>query len=302
MAAKRLTATMLALACWTAAASAADYRVDDYLPPCSSSKISACEEQKSIRRDWKKAFAGDYQGQRNVSFCLSTGCDGTMRTDLILGCAWRVVILASKSRLITSGDEANHQTYCSLKLTDGDRDNAMTAARDLFQKIYRKPLPDGVWVLKARPPIAPPADLGPLTEAGIRFNAEYRRIGFERPLAAGPIECASDKPRPACHMWIGRSMLATVGASEDGERFHDVRLVGGGDIINDDWINAVTTVIAMFEPGISGPEALKIIQALHAPLMAGKKDFSAAHDTGRTHFTLMSHPMFGAIALTAAPR
>lgn len=99
-------------------ASAADWPpVEDYinvLSDCSTSRYAnECKYTKaSWPDDYKAATSGDYQGQRNVAFCLSTGCDGAIRINKILGCAWRFVILESGHLKVDSTDTSNLQFYC----------------------------------------------------------------------------------------------------------------------------------------------------------------------------------------------
>lgn len=106
-----------------------------------SDDVTLCENRKEVwNRDYNGAIAGDYQGQRNVSFCLSTGCDdmfgGTIRKNAILGCAWRMVIVNSGHLDADSTDVANLKHFCGPEyLDDTGRDMAAAQARTLLKKL-----------------------------------------------------------------------------------------------------------------------------------------------------------------------
>jgi hypothetical protein len=53
--------------------------------------------QLELRAHFSAAWRGENNAQRRVAFCLSTGCGGALIANPILGCAWRIVILASGS-------------------------------------------------------------------------------------------------------------------------------------------------------------------------------------------------------------
>ncbi|GLR51264.1 hypothetical protein KYK30_20525 [Shinella yambaruensis] len=119
---------------------AADYLA---LPSdCTGEKDAPlCEGLKQEwKRDYDAATAGDYQGQRNVAYCLSTGCKSpfgnTVRTNPILGCAWRVVIVNS-GHLDADADDANEMSiYCGPQfLDDIGRTMADAQARTLFKNL-----------------------------------------------------------------------------------------------------------------------------------------------------------------------
>lgn len=105
-------------------AGAADWPpVDDYIngySDCAASRNpDNCKYTKeSWPDDYKAATSGDYQGQRNVAFCLSTGCDGAVRINKILGCAWRFVILESGHLSVDSTDTTNLNYYCGPENVD----------------------------------------------------------------------------------------------------------------------------------------------------------------------------------------
>ncbi len=73
-------------------------------------------------KDYKKAIHGNYQGQRNVSFCLSNGCvsfyHGFIKQNKVLGCAWRIVILKSGHLDADETDTDNFKLYCGPSFLD----------------------------------------------------------------------------------------------------------------------------------------------------------------------------------------
>lgn len=74
-----------------------------------------CEVTKVqfVNNDWPKAWAGDYQGQRNAAFCRATGCRGAVQIDHAEACAWRAVILARHPRESGDMDTASLKTDCA---------------------------------------------------------------------------------------------------------------------------------------------------------------------------------------------
>lgn len=130
-------ATMVFLTGCCLAGRAAASDVDRLLGLCSGSKWpDVCEQtQKSFPADWRAANDGDYQGQRNVAYCLSTGCDGAVAVDRSAGCAWRMVILGSGAA-VDSTDIMNYRFECRNEGAD-----ALAMARLLFRRIYSRSLP-----------------------------------------------------------------------------------------------------------------------------------------------------------------
>ncbi len=111
--------------------------------PCTGKYEAACEYARTVfPAEYERAFQGDYQGQRNVAFCLSSTCDGAIQHKPTLGCAWRIVILASGSPKIDSSDRASYDYECG-KLDRTDRATARAQASAIFAAIYRRPLPRG---------------------------------------------------------------------------------------------------------------------------------------------------------------
>lgn len=102
-------------------------------PPLASCALAEDEplcryEQLKLVRQWKAAFEGDYQSQRNVAFCLATTCEG-MQPDRLQGCAWRKVIVASASPLVGEGDVMNADVDCGRLSEAGRQAAELQAAR-----------------------------------------------------------------------------------------------------------------------------------------------------------------------------
>jgi hypothetical protein len=114
---------ILILAVVFGSAASASWSFADELPPAEtyvrgfcpqSDMMDFCEHTlKSFPEDYRKAIAGDYQGQRNVAFCLQNGCKGAVEKRAVLACAWRKVILASAHLEIGDTDFMSHRDACS---------------------------------------------------------------------------------------------------------------------------------------------------------------------------------------------
>jgi hypothetical protein len=118
---------------------AADYinSADD----CSTSSDAAnCEStRKTWTTDFDDAIAGRNAAQRTVALCLSTGCDGAIRIDRMLGCAWLRVAIGSAPGGISGSDTINLQRYCSLPyLDDAGQQAAAVEATSLLQMLSVK--------------------------------------------------------------------------------------------------------------------------------------------------------------------
>jgi hypothetical protein len=97
-----------------------------------------CKIQLADFRKWfPLAMRGDYQGQRNVAFCLSEGCDGAIVKKPITACAWRMVIVGSGSPKVDQGDTANLKNACG-RLDETERQAAAAQATTLLAKIPRR--------------------------------------------------------------------------------------------------------------------------------------------------------------------
>jgi hypothetical protein len=97
-------------------------------------------------RDYLRARAGDYQGQRNVAFMLGSTRGGMIR-DHYAGiafeptdaCAWRLVIISSNHREAGAGDIANLQTACN-RLTGPERQFVLMRAEQFMNAIAQDPV------------------------------------------------------------------------------------------------------------------------------------------------------------------
>lgn len=83
----------------------------------------------------KAAKAGDYQAQRNVAYWLSGGYGGAPPLNPVLACAWRIVILESRSTSVDSSDVSNKKVYCDRKLDADGLKAAQAQARTLKRGI-----------------------------------------------------------------------------------------------------------------------------------------------------------------------
>jgi hypothetical protein len=286
----------------SAGAFAGDFRIEDRFRSCSSEDRYDCRSnQKQLKSEFPRAMKGDYQAQRNVSYCLSSGCGGSITVDKMLGCAWRIVVLASGSSKLDNADQSNFQHFCSSGLTNDDRAIATAQARRLFHAIYRRDMADGPWIPVMRPPALPPVDLGSATSFGDRFNREGQRIGFDvLPVASTP-SCARGPASTSCSMRIGASVGVVIGTDETGETARDLVLLKAAGADGAEWINTLTTLIMLFEPDARPVDVKSAIEAIHAPLLVGKTEFSTAHDMPRTRLTGAAGPLIG-LMITFAPR
>ncbi|MCA3645985.1 MAG: hypothetical protein IOC54_01395 [Methylobacterium sp.] len=115
-------------------------KIEDFLGSCSEND-KFCEGNLAQFKKWfPLAWRRDYQGQRNVAFCLRDGCDGAVVKNPTLACAWRMVILGSASTKIDQSDFANFRIACGV-LDTAQRSVARGQANDLMRAIYRKPIP-----------------------------------------------------------------------------------------------------------------------------------------------------------------
>lgn len=86
----------------------------------------------------KGAYKKDYGDQRNLAYCLSTSCKGAIIPNETMGCAWRMVILASGSADLDDSDQMNFQQYCMRTLDGAKLATAKAQAANLFQIVYRR--------------------------------------------------------------------------------------------------------------------------------------------------------------------
>jgi hypothetical protein len=100
----------------------------------ASCKAASDREWCNQRRSWydtelPKARQGDYIAQREVSFCLVSGCSGAVVVDPVAACAWLNVIAIGKKGDAT--DEHNLKATCS-SLSDPDQAKALEQAKKMF--------------------------------------------------------------------------------------------------------------------------------------------------------------------------
>ncbi|MDH0908824.1 hypothetical protein N5C66_05850 [Rhizobium pusense] len=116
---------------------AMDYLKERSLDCSANAKPSLCEQTKKFwLEDYDKAIRGDYNGQRNIAACLSTGCDGAIVPNPILGCAWHVVVANSGHLEANKLDADWLRIYCGSKyLDDAGRAMADAQARTILKKL-----------------------------------------------------------------------------------------------------------------------------------------------------------------------
>ncbi len=113
---------------------------DGYRPSltiCQHQSSQCISNQAEIIASAKFAYKGDYQAQRNIAFCLFTGCQGAVIIDKSLACAWRTVILAAATSEVDATDTSNLQA-CRNELTPTENAAAISRAGNLFKSIYGK--------------------------------------------------------------------------------------------------------------------------------------------------------------------
>jgi hypothetical protein len=113
---------------------------DGYKPSlaiCQSQSTQCVSNQAEIIASAKYAYKGDYQAQRNIAFCLFTGCQGAVIIDKALACAWRTVILAAATSEVDATDTSNLQA-CKNNLTPTENAAAISRADKLFKSVYGK--------------------------------------------------------------------------------------------------------------------------------------------------------------------
>lgn len=112
---------------------------------CGADETTSCKKMIArLEADNRKAWKGDYQGQRNVAFCFSDGCNNMVLPNRSLGCAWRIVIIASGSPKVDSTDIGNLKVYCG-KLDAAERSAAQAQAATLFRTIYKREIGPVAW-------------------------------------------------------------------------------------------------------------------------------------------------------------
>lgn len=130
---------LFAAAAMLLANSAAAQTADDYIAPsdcpAGPDKVFCDRHRADFKKQYPAALKGDYQSQRNVAFCLSTGCDGAVNQNRITGCAWRIVIMRSGSLKVDQSDSSNHDR-CMERLSPAEILAASAQAETIFQQVY----------------------------------------------------------------------------------------------------------------------------------------------------------------------
>lgn len=107
---------------------------------CKPDDLYCFLTQANMLVDKKYAYEGVYTAQRNVAFCLTYGCGRDVFIKRTLGCAWRIIILASGSPLVDSSDVENLR-HCLEGLDDIERATVRRQAVNLFRVVYDEELP-----------------------------------------------------------------------------------------------------------------------------------------------------------------
>lgn len=135
------TAAVLAI---TSSAVADPKDVQALLAPCISG--ADCKEyQQRFIDEYKNAFKKRYTSQRNVAYMLEdreSHPDHGVTRNWISACAWRAVILNSRSKEIDDSDRFNLEFACR-RLPPAGKAAAALMAGELVGQIYRRPLAAG---------------------------------------------------------------------------------------------------------------------------------------------------------------
>ena len=102
--------------------------------PAGDQQVECEYNLQTFPEDYAGAVAGDYQGQRNVAFCLATGCQGAVEQRPVLACAWRKVILASAHLELDQGDFMSHRNACA-NLSGVEHAVAYSQAEVIFEAV-----------------------------------------------------------------------------------------------------------------------------------------------------------------------
>jgi hypothetical protein len=116
------------------------YRAFLVAPACGlvpKNEMKACENALGLwRRDFKWAtdphWNKQYYGQQNVSICLATGCEGSVKPNPLLACAWARIVLLAGHPLTEQGDFQREEKYCSALGSDMERTTAQAQADRLL--------------------------------------------------------------------------------------------------------------------------------------------------------------------------
>lgn len=85
-----------------------------------------CEvRRKEIAASIKEARQGSYIAQREVAFCLATGCHGAVRQDIVEACSWFNLVVNHQKADVT--DRVNLRIYCA-HLSEEEKASAKASA------------------------------------------------------------------------------------------------------------------------------------------------------------------------------
>ncbi|MCO5083351.1 MAG: hypothetical protein M9955_17055 [Rhizobiaceae bacterium] len=107
---------------------------------CEDDDSQCHYSQATLAIELPFAYKGNYQAQRNVSYCLWDGCQGAIQPAKTLGCAWRIVIAASGSAKVDDTDLMNLRS-CAGQLDPAEFAIARAQAGQLFRVVYDRDLP-----------------------------------------------------------------------------------------------------------------------------------------------------------------
>lgn len=118
--------------------------VQALLAPCSAG--AECKEyQLRFIDEYKNAHKRRYTSQRNVAYMLEdreSHPDHGVTRNWVSACAWRAVILNSRSKEIDDSDRFNLEFACR-RLPPAGKAAAALMAGELMGEIYRRPLAAG---------------------------------------------------------------------------------------------------------------------------------------------------------------
>lgn len=125
----------------SAAQPAADAAIEPLrLLPCPAVEPAECEADRRLaERDWPKALEGDYQAQRNVSYMFTTRRSWIV-TRPVQGCAWRMVIMATRPTDAVFDDAGMYRIQCGA-LSERDLRQARAVANLIHRRIHGADLP-----------------------------------------------------------------------------------------------------------------------------------------------------------------
>lgn len=106
---------------------------EDFIVPATSDELDTSKFEQT--KD--KAMHGDYQAQRNLAYGYSSWPYPGQEKNLILACAWRMLILKSGSERVDNTDVSNEKVDCE-SLDSKSREAAEAQALSLMNKVVNK--------------------------------------------------------------------------------------------------------------------------------------------------------------------